>query len=158
MQAHANEMQPYLLLFILAFFAAWMAVICFLISFLTGWHTLAKRFRTQAEPYGETRVVGPLFSTVYLRYWTHYSSCVRLTAAEDALYLSVIFLFRAGHPPLCIPWNEIQFGCDKFLWQRYVVLTLGNEEKIPMRISERMAGKLGILERPPNSTPYAGRA
>lgn len=147
MQPPTSEMPPYLLLFILAFFAAWMAMICFLISFLTGWHTLAKRFRAQAEPYGETRVVGPLFSTIYLRYWTHYSSCVRLTAAEDALYLSVIFLFRPGHPPLRIPWDEIQFGCDKFLWRSYIVLTLGNEERIPMRISERMADKLDILKR-----------
>lgn len=149
MQAPTNEMQPYLLFFVLAFFAAWMAVICLLISILTGWHTLAKRFRAQAEPYGETRTVGPLFCTVYMRYWGHYSSCVRLTAAEDALYLSVLFLFRIGHPPLRIPWNEIQFGRDKFLWRHYIVLTLGNEEKIPMRISERMAGKLGILQRLP---------
>jgi hypothetical protein len=30
-----------------------------------------------------------------------------------------------------------------------VVLTLGEQERIPMRISERMARKLGILERVP---------
>jgi hypothetical protein len=54
-----------------------------------------------------------------------------------------------GHPPLRIPWNEIQFGRAKFLWLKFVVLTLGNEENIPMRISERMARKLGILERLP---------
>ena len=37
----------------------------------------------------------------------------------------------------------------KFLWRRYVFLLLGNEEKIRMRISERMARNLGILERLP---------
>jgi hypothetical protein len=34
----------------------------------------------------------------------------------------------------------------KFLWQRYVVLTLGQQEHIPMRISERLARNLGILD------------
>jgi hypothetical protein len=35
----------------------------------------------------------------------------------------------------------------KFLWQRYVVLTLGEQERIPMRISERMASNLGLLDK-----------
>ena len=82
-----------------------------------------------------------------MRFKTSYGNAVRMVTAQDALYLSMLFLFRIGHPPLCIPWNEFQFARAKFLWLRYVVLTLGNEEKIPMRISERMARKLGILER-----------
>jgi hypothetical protein len=73
-----------------------------------------------------------------------------MTSAEDALYLSILFLFRIGHPPLCIPWKEIQMRRTKFLWFRFVILTLGEQERIPMRISERMARKLGILERLPN--------
>jgi len=74
-----------------------------------------------------------------------------MTAGQDALYLSVLFPFRIGHPPLCIPRNEIKMRKAKFLWSRYVDLTLGEQEGIPMRISERMARKLGILERLPNS-------
>jgi hypothetical protein len=85
-----------------------------------------------------------------MQFWGHYSSVIRMIAAEDALYLSVLFLFRVGHPPLCIPWDEIQFGRTRFLFRRYVVLTLGKTERIPMRISERMARNLGILNRLPN--------
>jgi len=85
-----------------------------------------------------------------MRFRVNYSSVIRLIAADDALYLSVLFLFRVGHPPLCIPWKEIQFGRTKFFWWRYVVLILGEQERIPMRISERMARKLGILERMPS--------
>jgi hypothetical protein len=70
-----------------------------------------------------------------------------MTAAQDALYLSVLFLFRAGHPPLRIPWSEIRFGETTFFWKTYIELTLGNEEQIPMRISRRMARKFGIPER-----------
>ncbi len=128
-------------------FVAFWCVVCFLISLFTGWFTLSRRFKKQSEPQGETRSAGPLFYGVYMRFWSHYGSAVRLTAASDALYASMLFLLRLGHPPLRIPWSEIQFGRTKFLFRPYIVLTLGNEEKIPMRISLRMARKLGILDR-----------
>ncbi len=121
----------------------WCAV-CFLIGAMTGWLKLARHFRKQSDPYGDSKTAGPFFYAVYMRYWTHYSSVIRLTAAADALYASVLFPFRIGHPPLRIPWNEIQIGKAKFLWRSYVLLTLGNQERIPMRITERMARNLGI--------------
>ena len=155
MQADPNHVFPYLPILFLAVGSAFMCFICFLISFISGWYKLSERFRAQSEPYGQTRSVGPFFYTVYMRFWGHYSSIIRMTAADDALYLSVFFPFRIGHPPLCIPWKEIQLGRTKFMWRRYVVLTLGNQERIPMRISERMARNLGILERiPAESTSH----
>jgi hypothetical protein len=87
-----------------------------------------------------------------MKNWADYSGIIRIAAEEDSLYLSVVFPYRIGHPPLRIPWTEIQFGKTKFLWRRYVVLTLGDQEHIPMRISERMARKLGILERIPDDS------
>jgi hypothetical protein len=53
---------------------------------------------------------------------------------------------------LRIPWNEIQLERSKRFWCNYIVLILGNEEKVPLRISERMAHKLGILERIPEAS------
>ena len=150
MQADSNSLSPYWLMLFIALGVAWMCVIFFLISVLSGWYKLSQRFRAQSEPYGQTRSAGPFFYTVYMRYWGHYSSIIRMTAADDALYLSVLFPFRVGHPPLCIPWKEIQFGRTKFFFRRYVVLTLGEQERIPMRISERMARNLGILDRLPS--------
>jgi hypothetical protein len=128
------------------FVVVWCST-CFVISALSGWYSLSKRFRAQSEPYGDMRSAGPFFYGVQMRFRTNYSSVIRLTAAGDALCLSVLFLFRVGHPSLSIPWNEIKFGRARILWRRYIVLALGNEEQIPMRISERMAHNLGILER-----------
>jgi hypothetical protein len=150
MQAGPNDFSTYSWVFFLAFGGAFWCFICFIASIMSGWFSLSGRFRAQAEPCGETRSAGPFFYTVYMRFWGHYSSIIRMVAADDALYLSVFFPFRVGHPPLCIPWKEIQLGRTKFLWMRYVVLTLGEQERIPVRISERMAGKLGILERLPS--------
>jgi hypothetical protein len=61
--------------------------------------------------------------------------------------LSVLFLFRIGHPPLQIPWNEIAVERTKYFWRSYIVLKLGTNERIPVRISERMARNLGVVER-----------
>jgi hypothetical protein len=141
----------YLSLFVAAGFA-FLALICFLNSLLSGWHLLASRFCAQSEPYDQTLSAGPYFYTVYMRFWTHYSNIITLIAVEDALYLSVMFSFRVGHPPLRIPWNEIEFSQTRRFWWRYAVLTLGEEEKIPMRISMRLARKLGILDRFPKES------
>jgi hypothetical protein len=127
-------------------------VVCavnFLISLQSGWFSLGRRFKRQSNPYGETKTAGPFFYTAYMRFWTKYSSVIRLTAAGDALYLSVLFPLRIAHPPLRIPWSEVQLGRTKRFFRSYIVLTLGNEEKIPMRVSLRMARNLGILDRCP---------
>jgi hypothetical protein len=133
----------------LAFGLAFMAFISSLIGLLSGWHRLSKRFRAESEPYGEIRSAGPFFYYVQMRYRVNYGSLIRIIAANDALYLSALFPFRIGHPPLCIPWKEVQLRGIRSFRRRYVVLTLGEQERIPMRISERMARKLGILERVP---------
>ena len=146
MQAAQHNLPQYSPLLFLVFFAALWSFISIVNSLVSGWYALSKRFRAQSEPCGETRSAGPFFYTVYMRWWGHYGSVVRLIAAEDALYLSVLFPFRMGNAPLRILWREIQLGRAKYLWRRYVVLTLGTEERIPLRISERMARNLGILD------------
>jgi hypothetical protein len=147
MNADSGTLPWYFALLFPVFFACVWVFACIVVGIISGWHSLAKRFSSNSAPYGETKTVGPFFYSIYTRFWGHYSSVIRLTAADDALYLSVLSLFRAGHPPLRIPWMEITFGTSKLLWKRYIVLTLGNEEQIPMRISERMARNLGILQR-----------
>jgi hypothetical protein len=132
--------------FAVFFIAVWYLALS-LIGIMSGWHALSKRFKQETAPYGEIKAVGPFFYSIYMRFWSHYSSVVRLTAASDGLYASALFLFRIGHPPLRIPWNEIQFGKTQWFFRTYVVLTLGHEEMIPMRISQRMARNLGILDR-----------
>ncbi|HEU5350230.1 MAG TPA: hypothetical protein VFU55_01430 [Terracidiphilus sp.] len=143
---------PTLLYIILPLFfvAVWVLALTFS-SVLSGWFTLANHFRSNLDPSGETRTASPFFSTVYFRYWTHYSGVVRLITAADGLYLSVFFLFRPGHPRLRIPWNEIRFSQTRRFFMNYAVLTLGNEEQIPLRITQRLAARLGIQDGPPPS-------
>jgi hypothetical protein len=132
--------------------ALWL-LITLISSGVSGWFTLASRFRKHSEPCGEARTALPWFSPVYMRYWSK-DGPYRLTAADDALYLSVPFFCRFGHPPLRIPWDEIQFSTDERVFSTYVVLTLGNEERIPLRITTDTARKLGILDRVPGGSAF----
>ncbi len=150
MQAAPNNLPLYSLPILAVFVAVGWCLILISVSVVSGWHQLARKFSAISEPYGEANAVGPFFYSVYLRFCGHYGSVIRMVAARDALYLSVLLPFRPGHPPLCIPWNEIKLGRAKMFWRRYIVLTLGEQERIPMRISERMARNLGILDRIPN--------
>ena len=133
----------------LYFFGAWTLFVFgfgpVLIGLFSGWFALSKRFRATSEPMGETRSVVPIFH-VQMRHQG--CSTMRMTAAEDGLYLSMSFISRIAHPPLAIPWCEIQIHPARFLWIRQFVLTLGNKERIHLRISERIAYELGLLEGP----------
>lgn len=121
-----------------------------LTSLFSGWFALSKRFRATIEPTGVTRRVVPIFH-VQMRH----QGCgsMRMTTAEDGLYLSMPLISRIAHPPLAIPWSEIQIRGARFLWIRQFVLTLGIRERIPLRISERIAHELGIVDG-----PFGGKA
>jgi hypothetical protein len=147
MRAYSNDFFSVWIYVYPIFFGTLWCVVCYLISVLSGWHALVRRFCAHTEAYGDAKSAGPFFYGVQMRFSSNYSSVIRLTAASDALFISILFPFRVGHPPLSIPWNEITFSKTIVLWRRYLVLTLGREEQIPMRISERMARELGVLER-----------
>ena len=134
-------------LFAVLFVPLWCASSLW-VSWVSGWRMLARRFKYQSEPYRDIESTGS-FISVYMRFWSYYGGLVLSTAADDALYVSMMFLFRIGHPPLRIPWDEIRLGRTKFFFRTFIVLTLGNEEKVPMRILLRTARNLGILERCP---------
>jgi hypothetical protein len=153
LQSNSTDILLHSHVFILAFFAALWSLKSFIVSMIGGWAALSKRFRAKSQPYGDIKTAGPLFYTVMMRFRVRYGNTIRIAASSDALYLSILFPFRLCHPPLTIPWDEIKMRRTQFLWLRFVILTLGERERIPMRISERMARNLGILDRLPKDVP-----
>ena len=99
----------------------------------------------EQEPDEDALVAGPLFRKVTMRSWGIYYWVIRMRSAKDALYLSMAFPFRIGHPPLRIPWDEITLSERTTLLGWRMILTLGLEEQVPMRISARVASKLGLV-------------
>ena len=118
----------------------WM-VVGFVSRHLTGWASLAQRYRCD-ERFSGDRL---RFRSAAMRYWSHYGNCLTMGVNPEGFFLSVSIPFLLGHPPLFIPWNEITVRRTRVLWAKCVEFHLGREPAIPLRISERLATKLAAL-------------
>lgn len=130
--------------FPLYFLSLWL-LISYVLSWMSGWHLLAQRFRTDAE------FTGTLYRWFHatMRCGVHYNGALKAGTNVEGLSLAPIFLFRIGHSPLFIPWTEISVGSSRW-YDLYlsVTLILGREEQVPFRISQRTARKLRIQAGP----------
>lgn len=71
---------------------------------LIGWRKLAMHYREMRQPEGER-----IGSSRSLRInMANYNGVIHARAGRDGLYLSVMFLFRPFHPPILIPWSDLQ--------------------------------------------------
>jgi hypothetical protein len=138
-------MQPVLWHFLAIPFsvAAWILLLAFLISKLSGWSLLAQRFRA-GEPWsGESWS----WQSARFRGWCNYNRCLVFGANPEALYLSPMPLFRIFSPfsaPLRIPWNEIEVETGKVLfgWGETAQLRIGIQERVTLRIYGKLVGRL----------------
>jgi hypothetical protein len=87
-----------------AFAALWLGV-CFGVAG-SGWNAFARRYATTVVPPAKSRYftarsarLGGLFSS--------YRNVVRVVFLPAGIHFSVMFLFRAGHPPFMMPWAGV---------------------------------------------------
>lgn len=131
-------LNKYPLALIPLFILFWCAILC-LIAALGGWMTLAQRFRLTSTFSGATWG----FQSARMRWSCRYGNCISVGADATGLKLSILFLFRPGHPPLFVPWSEISVAKRwRFLFFRQVKLLLGREEQIPLVITGRLADRI----------------
>ena len=106
-----------------------------ILSFVGGWFSLSKLYRTQVKFEG-AKWRG---QSARMRWLVNYNHVLTLGANREGLYLASMFLFRFMHPPLLIPWREIKLrrGRDWFL--EYVTFTMGHEVAIPLKIRAKLA-------------------
>lgn len=128
---------PDIALIVLLFIATWVAVVN-IISLLGGWRSLGKSYRAD-RPFSGQRF---WFQSAGLRTMTSYNNVLTIGANEEGLYLSVFFLFRFGHPPLFIPWEDISGTPKRVLWMKTVKLQFQKCPSVPVSISKRLADKL----------------
>ena len=88
--------------YILLFIILWM-VVCKLIAAAGGWRTLSQNYRAVSVFDGQKLWL----KSIGMRKWTNYSNCITVGANKYGLYLSVLLIFRVGHPPLFFPWTDI---------------------------------------------------
>src|SRR5215467_6210410 len=92
--------------FVPAFAVFWL-VLTGALSFLSGWRELAKRFRSNETIEGErfrfrSAAVGwPAFPVSY-------GGILFATVGPRGFTLSILFPYRFLHPPLVIPWSQVE--------------------------------------------------
>ncbi len=127
-------------LFMVVFPIFWCAVL-YAIASAGGWRQLAKRYRCSAAIFGT--VWRFQSATVHNFADSNYGGCVKVTANEEGIGLSVFFPFRVGHPPLFIPWSEILVSeLRRFIFFDRVRFTFPGEPSIWIEISSNLAAKI----------------
>ncbi|HYL47040.1 MAG TPA: hypothetical protein VEU52_08430 [Candidatus Limnocylindrales bacterium] len=125
-------------IFFILFGLVWVALMYFS-ALVGGWTALSNRFQLREKFFGKTWP----FLSARMRFLTRYGNCLEIGADQSGLFLSVFPLFRIGHPPLLVPWQEISIDSgESGLIFKKRELRLGREEDIPFRISVSLCEKL----------------
>lgn len=134
------------------FFVCMWIIAGYWVALTSGWRLLAKRFRLQGTFTGQKWTM----QSARMRWFSQYNNVLTIGADTAGLFMATLFLFRAGHPPLFVPWSEITDVREiQFLFIKFVEMRLGRVEEIPFRIRASLAAKIQIAagaEWPANYT------
>jgi hypothetical protein len=124
--------------YILFFILLWVGI-CKIISAAGGWRILAGDYQAISSFDGRKL----WFKSVGMRSWTNYSNCITVGANKYGLYLSVLPIFRIGHPPLFFPWTDISTETvNRRLLPDMVKFRFTKQPEVPVIISKRLAAKI----------------
>ncbi|GAB3690953.1 hypothetical protein GCM10027592_08620 [Spirosoma flavus] len=103
------------------FFVSLWSGIVYLLSYLSGWQTLARQFQVQPRKEG-------VESNVYGRVgFVNYNGVLKVACTDQGLYLAVMNVFSLGHPPILIPWSIVHDIREQhLLFQTTVVFNADN--------------------------------
>jgi hypothetical protein len=131
-------------LFPVLFVGLWLLV-SFTLSAMGGWRALAEHYPAPSSVSGRRfrwrsgRMAGGV----------NYGGCLTLGAAPGGLYLAVLPMFRAGHPPLLIPWSDVTAREARTWLAEHVELQFARVPRATLRISRRLATPLLEASQPP---------
>lgn len=101
---------------------------------LGGWRRLARQYREMRGPSGD-RLPGARSIRLNI---ANYNGVISAYSSREGLYLSVMFLFRPFHPPVLIPWTDMQLlGSVNILFFSYQRLRVGREGTVSLWIPQK---------------------
>lgn len=110
--------------FCVLFVGIW-SLVCWLIAVIGGWHRLARYYRADHEPLGQWH--SGLFAMLGI---ASYRGTLSLKVCAEGLYLQVNPLFKIAHPPLLIPWRDIEMDASG---GNFTTLKLGSPHLCTLR-------------------------
>lgn len=135
MQPWANT---YPFLFSISVFLVLWTLVPIVISYVSGWASLAGQFRFHDTFTGSRWS----WQSAQMRFMMNYNRCLTMGANEQGLYLAMNPLFRGGHPPLFIPWNEISVKPQRILFFEGTRFQLGRANPVPLWVRKKLADRL----------------
>lgn len=105
------------------------------VSLVSGWRSLAERYRTEREfPEHKRRM-----QSAQMRAAANYNNILTLASDAEGLYMGLTINMFPGHPRLFIPWADVEVDEPKrMLWVMTRTLRLG-PGGIPLRVREPLA-------------------
>jgi len=116
--------------------AFWSGII-FLIAHVSGWSRLASEYGS-LNPWDGRQW---RFQSAQIG-WSNYGGCLTVGVNPLALYLSVLFPFRPGHPPLQIPWEDVSVSEGRSFFMRFVDLRFSRAASVRVRVPKALADKI----------------
>ncbi len=117
--------------------AFWIPL-CFFLAGLSGWKRFAKHYAVNRPFTGKSFH----FQSVQFRGWFGYNGCLSAGADVFGIRLSVWTLFRAGHPPLYVPWKDVSVSFGKVWWIPTAEFRFSGEPSISVLVRRSLAEKL----------------
>lgn len=117
--------------FIPLFAAMWLAITG-LFGHISGWWSLASKYRASEPPADGDRfrfVSGSIGRFIPV----NYGNCLFVTVTPYGFHLSLLFLFRFQSPPLFVPWSDVESVTEKrflLLFKHTVIEVRGHWSRI----------------------------
>jgi len=120
------------------FVVLWVWLIMNFAAWLSGWSQLASRYPANG-PFEGTKW---RFQSAMTRYMTHYNNCLTFGANAQGLYISMLVLFRPGHPPILAPWSDITLEAKQRWWMPGYELRFQQCPGISMWVRQELGDKI----------------
>lgn len=125
-------------LFAVVFPLFWSAI-CLGIGRLGGWTRIAGEYPADDPvPGTRWRLQSAQFG------WANYNNCLTVGAGARGIYFGALFLFRPGHPPFEVPWEDISVTEGKVLFTRYVELRFRRAPGVRVRLRKGLGDRLRV--------------
>jgi hypothetical protein len=131
----------------------WLAALVFPVFFVTlwvavtfalsrsGWHAFALKYPATVNPAEKRYTVRRASFSSPL---AGYRNAINAVFLPEGLYLSPVFVFRAFHTPILIPWSAVKQVFEKRDWlgRRYTIRIEDDGRKLDLHLSKKVEGAL----------------
>ena len=121
--------------FLPLFLAVWYGSML-LIAWTGGWRELAGVYRAET-PITAAREWRNKYGQ--LRRLTRYNGCLNIAANAMGMQLSLWKMFRPGHPPLFIPWDDVTTQVERGVFFEMVRFSFRRAPEVPLRLRRDLA-------------------